>query len=82
MQSAGDSDSSCPTEANADELEWGMAKAIEKAPAKDNGRRPKPAMSKVGRELTRIRRLIEKSGQKLLTRREIEREVAERRGAR
>ena len=59
-----------------------MARATQDAPAKGNGRRSRPAVSEVGKELTRISRLIEKSGAKMLTRREIEREVAERRGAR
>jgi hypothetical protein len=59
-----------------------MARATNNAPARSNGRQPKSAVSKVGRELTRISELIEKSGEKLLTRKEIEREVAEWRGAR
>jgi hypothetical protein len=59
-----------------------MARATNKARVQSNGRQPKSVVSKVGRELTRISDLIEKSGEKLLTRKEIEREVAERRGAR
>jgi hypothetical protein len=59
-----------------------MATASNHARVQSNGRRSKSAVSKVGRELTRISELIEKSGEKLLTRKEIEREVAERRGAR
>ena len=55
-----------------------MARATN-ARAQSNGRRSKSAVSKVGRELTRISELIEKSGEKLLTRKEIEREVAESR---
>ena len=59
-----------------------MARATNNAPVRSNGRQSKSAVSKVGRELTRISELIEKSGEKLLTRKEIEREVAEWRGAR
>lgn len=59
-----------------------MATASNNARVQSNGRPSKSAVSKVGRELTRISELIEKSGEKLLTRKEIEREVAERRGAR
>jgi hypothetical protein len=59
-----------------------VATASNNARVQSNGRRSKSAVSKVGRELTRISELIEKSGEKLLTRKEIEREVAERRGAR
>ena len=59
-----------------------MARATNNARVRSNGHQPKPGVSKVGRELTRISELIEKSGEKLLTRKEIEREVAERRGAR
>jgi hypothetical protein len=49
---------------------------------KRNGRSPKPAVSKLGRDLRRISGRIAASGLKPLSRREIEREVAERRGAR
>jgi hypothetical protein len=59
-----------------------MARASNNARVQSNGHPSKSAVSKVGRELTRISELIEKSGEKLLTRKEIEREVAERRGAR
>jgi hypothetical protein len=59
-----------------------MARATNNARVQSNGRQSKSVVSKVGRELTRISELIEKSGEKLLTRKEIEREVAERRGAR
>ena len=59
-----------------------MARATHNARVQSNGRQSKSAVSKVGRELTRISELIEKSGEKLLTRKEIEREVLERRGAR
>jgi hypothetical protein len=46
------------------------------------GRKARPPVSSLGRELRRIREKIEASGEKLLTRRELEREVAERRGSR
>jgi hypothetical protein len=46
----------------------------------DNGRRPK--VSKLGRELREISDRYFASGGQPLSRREIEREVAERRGAR
>jgi hypothetical protein len=54
-----------------------MARA--NAAAKKNGHKAKPAVSKLGRELRRIREKIEASGEKMLTRRELEREVADRR---
>ena len=49
--------------------------------AHKNGRKAKPVVSKLGRELRRISERIAASGEKPLTRRELEREVAERRGA-
>jgi hypothetical protein len=49
---------------------------------KRNGRPSKPAVSKLGRDLRKISDGIAASGLKPLSRREIEREVAERRGAR
>ena len=45
-----------------------------------NGAKAKPAVSKLGRELRQISEKIKASGEKLLTRRELEREVADRRG--
>jgi len=56
-----------------------MAKATDKAAAPKNGHKAKPAVSKLGRDLRRIRERIEASGEKMLTRRELEREVADRR---
>jgi hypothetical protein len=59
-----------------------MAEANGNSLAKRNGRTAKPAVSKLGRDLRRISDRIATSGLKPLSRREIEREVAERRGAR
>jgi len=56
-----------------------MVKASVKKSAGRNGQMSRPGVSALGKELTRIRKLIEKSGEKLLTRTEIEREVADRR---
>jgi hypothetical protein len=58
-----------------------MARASSSAAAPKNGDKPKPAVSKLGRELRRIREKIEASGEKMLTRRELRREIADRRGA-
>jgi len=58
-----------------------MARTQNKAASKQNETGPK-AVSKLGRDLRKIRERIIASGLKPLTRREIEREVAERRGAR
>jgi len=55
-----------------------MAKATAPASLR-NGNGSKPAVSKLGRELRRIREKIEASGEKMLTRRELEREIANRR---
>jgi predicted nucleic acid-binding protein len=55
-----------------------MARATDRA-AHKNGHEAKPVVSKLGRELRRIREKIEASGEKMLTRRELEREVADRR---
>ncbi|MBI1787027.1 MAG: hypothetical protein HYR60_05665 [Acidobacteria bacterium] len=49
---------------------------------KRNGLPSKPAVSKLGGDLRKISDRIAASGLKPLSRREIEREVAERRGAR
>ena len=57
-----------------------MARATDNAAAQKNGRKAKPVVSKLGRDLRRIREKIEASGEKMLTRRELEREVADRRG--
>lgn len=56
-----------------------MAKATDKAAARKNGHKAKPVVSKLGRELRRISDKIAASGEKMLTRRELEREVADRR---
>ncbi|HXP86279.1 MAG TPA: hypothetical protein VN841_16250 [Bryobacteraceae bacterium] len=56
-----------------------MARATDKPPAQKNGHK-KPVVSKLGRDLRRISDKIAASGEKPLTRRELEREVAERRG--
>jgi hypothetical protein len=56
-----------------------MARATDKTTAKGNGNKAKPVVSKLGRDLRRIREKIVASGEKMLTRRELEREVADRR---
>jgi hypothetical protein len=58
-----------------------METATRKTTAGKNGRKPKPAVSKLGRDLRRIAEKIAASGEKPLTRRELRREIAERRGA-
>jgi hypothetical protein len=59
-----------------------MAKAVRKAPARKNGAAPKDGASELGRDLRRISDAYVASGGKLLNRRELEREIAERRGLR
>ena len=56
-----------------------MAKATDKAAAQKNGHKAKPVVSKLGRDLRRISEKIAASGEKPLTRRELEREIANRR---
>jgi hypothetical protein len=56
-----------------------MARATDKAAAQKNGDKAKPVVSKLGRELRRISEKIAASGEKMLTRRELEREIADRR---
>ena len=56
-----------------------MAGTTNKAAAGKNGQNKKPAVSKLGRELRRISDKIAASGEKMLTRRELEREIANRR---
>ena len=56
-----------------------MARATDKAAAPKNGNKAKPVVSKPGRDLLRIREKIIASGEKMLTRRELEREIADRR---
>jgi len=55
-----------------------MAKATASTSRK-NGAGAKPAVSKLGQDLRRIAEKIAASGEKPLTRRELEREVADRR---
>jgi hypothetical protein len=55
-----------------------MVKAAAPASRK-NGNSAKPAASKLGRELRRIAEKIAASGEKPLTRRELEREITNRR---
>jgi hypothetical protein len=55
-----------------------MARATGGA-AQKNGQKAKPVVSKLGRELRRIREKIDASGEKMFTRRELEREVEDRR---
>ena len=59
-----------------------MAKAGRKAPARKNGTAPKDSASELGRALRKISDAYVASGGKLLNRRELEREVAARRGSR
>jgi hypothetical protein len=56
-----------------------VAGATDRAAAPKNGHKAKPVISKLGRDLRRIGEKIETSGEKPLTRRELEREVANRR---
>jgi hypothetical protein len=57
-----------------------MARVAEATTTTKNGHKAKPAVSELGRRLRRISEKIAASGEKLLTRRELERELAERRG--
>jgi hypothetical protein len=57
-----------------------MAKVAETTATSENGHEVKPTTSEVGRKLRRISEKIAASGEKLFTRRELERELAERRG--
>jgi hypothetical protein len=52
------------------------------ASAGKNGDNTKPLVSKLGKELRKLRAEYIASGGKLLNRRELEREIAERRGLR
>ena len=56
-----------------------MARATDKAAARKNGHKAKPVVSKLGRDLRRLSDKIAASGEKPLTRRELEREIANRR---
>ena len=53
-----------------------------KSSAKKNGTKPKEEVSELGRVLRKLRDRYEASGGKFLSRRELEREIAERRGLR
>ena len=59
-----------------------MAKAIRKFAARKNGTTRGEKASELGRGLQRLASRYEASGGKLLNRRELEREIAERRGLR
>jgi hypothetical protein len=59
-----------------------MAKNNNKPADQKNGHSPKPPITPLGKELRRLREKYIASGGKLLNRRELEREVAERRGTR
>jgi hypothetical protein len=58
-----------------------MAKATRKSSPKRIGAPPRENVSELGRVLRRLAEEYAASGAKLLKRRELEREVAERRGA-
>ena len=57
-----------------------MPRATEKLAIQKNGHAAKPVTSKLGQQLRRISEKIAASGEKQLTRRELDREVAARRG--
>ncbi|SPF32987.1 hypothetical protein SBA4_1220009 [Candidatus Sulfopaludibacter sp. SbA4] len=59
-----------------------MAKQINKSVDRKNGHSAKPPVTLLGKELRKLREEYIASGGKLLNRRELEREVAERRGLR
>lgn len=59
-----------------------MVNYTEKSTAQKNGGSPKPPVTPLGKELRKLREKYIASGGKLLNRRELEREVAERRGLR
>ena len=56
-----------------------MPRATDKAAARKNGHKAKQVVSKLGRDLRRLSDKIAASGEKPLTRRELEREIADRR---
>ena len=60
----------------------GMAKPNNKPVDQKNGHSQKPPVTPLGKELRKLREKYIASGGKLLNRRELEREVAERRGLR
>ena len=57
-----------------------MARVVEPPATSASGHKVKPAVSELGRKLRRISEKIAASGEKPLTRRELERELAARRG--
>ena len=60
-----------------------MARATDKPAAKRNGRpQPERRVSDLGKQLRKLAEEYAASGGKLLNRRELEREIAERRGLR
>jgi len=60
-----------------------MAKGVSRSSVKGNGRRlTEQPVSKLGRELQKLRDQYVASGGKLLNRKELDREIAERRGLR
>jgi hypothetical protein len=59
-----------------------VIKAIRKLPARKNGAAPVERISALGRVLQRLADQYEASGGKLLDQRQLEREIAERRGRR
>ena len=59
-----------------------VVKRVRKSPAKKNGSKPNGEVSELGRVLRSLADKYEASGGKLLNRRELEREIAERRGLR
>ena len=59
-----------------------MAKPINTPVDRENGHSPRPPVTPLGKELRKLREKYIASGGKLLNRRELEREVAERRGTR
>ena len=60
----------------------GMAKRNNKPVDRKNGHSPTPPVTPLGKEFQKLRDKYIASGGKLLNRRELEREVAERRGLR
>jgi hypothetical protein len=58
-----------------------VARPARKSAARKNGSKPKERVSELGQILQKLADKHEASGAKLLNRRELERELAERRGA-
>jgi hypothetical protein len=59
-----------------------VAKLIDKPANRKKGHSQKPPVTPLGKELRKLREKYIASGGKMLNRRELEREVAERRGSR